>query len=268
MRRVKHCLAVIAYWRGKEVCDGLREEARLRRIRISGGLKRSILREEFRNKPNDLLRRLAREIQDRGFLSMLYTLYDQRERALQAEGARRSNTARKRARTLEEKFLAAGAGRYISLREALLEEARLRKLDLPEDMLRDHCHIFKKYFDWSTGARLEKILALDEQAFHQRVYAFAGELAAASGVWAHNLRFDWRRFRYAGFERADTLIFISERERHLLALGLDTNADPETIRKRYIELAKLHHPDSGGERERMRELNAAYGFLMKEDKQP
>jgi len=199
---------------------------------------------------------------------MLYALYDQRERVLQAESSRKSKSERKRARTLEEKFRAADAGRFMCLREALLEEARLRKLELPEDMLRDHCHIFKKYFDWSTSARLKKLLTEDEQAFHQRVYTFASELAAASGVWAANLRFDWKRFRYAGFERADALIFISERERHLLALGLDIDADPETIRKRYMQLAKQHHPDRGGERERMRELNAAYSFLVKEDKQP
>jgi len=276
MRRIAHCLAVIAHWHGvprDSAYARLCAEARARRIRISRGLARSILREEYRKRPNDLLRCLAREIHDRSFLSMLYALYDHRERALQAESMRKSNTARKRARTLEEKFLTANAGRYMCIHEALLEEARLRKLDLPENMLRDHCHIFRKYLDWSTGARLKKLLALDEQAFHQRVYAFASELAAASGVLAANLQFDWKRFRYAGFERADALIFISERDRHLIALGLDTGGDHKTIRKRYMQLAKLYHPDtsaapdgSGGER--MRELNAAYSFLVKEDKQP
>jgi hypothetical protein len=228
---------------------------------------RSICREEYRNRPNDLLRRLAREIQDRGFLSTLYVLYDQRERALQAEKTRKSNTEQKRARTLEEKFRSANAGRYMCLHDALLEEARLRKLDLgkiPENMLRDHCYIFKKYFDWSTLARLKKLLALSDEAFHQSVYAFASELAAASRLWANNLRFDWKRFRYAGFQRADAMTFIGERERSLYVLGLETDADPKAIRKRYMELAKQHHPDRGGARARMRELNAAYSFLVKE----
>jgi len=263
MRRVAHTIAVILYWRPEE-SGGLRQEARRRRVRISARLARAIQNGEYHKRPNDLLRDLAREIQDRGFLSMLYSLYDQSERREQAMLARKARAKQRRALTLDEKFIAADAGRYTRLRDALLEEARLRGLELPENMLRDHCHIFRKFFDWSTPARLKKLLALGEAAFHQRVYLFASELAIAAAAWANDIRFDWRCFRYAGFEREDLLCFLGERARHLDTLGLDASADTEAIRKRYILLAKRRHPDLGGDSESMRELNAAYAFLTRD----
>jgi hypothetical protein len=261
MRRVAHTIAVITHLQpdGHDLC----KEARARKVRISARLARSIQNDEYSKRPNDLLRDLTREVCDRIFLCSLYSLYDKRERARQAENARKSNARLRRTLTLDEKFLAANPERYARLQGALLEEARLRKLGLPENMLRAHCYIFKNFFDWSTPARLKKLLALDESAFHQRMYSFASELAISAACWERDARFDWKQFRYAGFDRKDYFNFMNERAQHLETLGLDHTADLETIRKRYKLLAKQHHPDLGGQHAHMCELNAAYAFLAR-----
>lgn len=44
-------------------------------------------------------------------------------------------------------------------------------------------------------------------------------------------------------------------------LGLAPNASPDAIKTRYRELAHEHHPDKGGDTERMTEINAAYEKL-------
>ena len=264
MRRVAHTIAVITYLQPENACEFCKE-ARTRKVRMSARLARGIQSGEYSTRPNDLLRNLAQEIRDRSFLSLLYSLYDKRERARQAANARKSNARVRRALTLEEKFLTANADRYARLRDALFEEARLRKLELPVDMLRDHCYIFKKSFDWSTPARLKKLLALDEDAFHQHMYSFASELAIAAAGWERGERFEWKQFRYAGFDREDYVCFMNERTRHLETLGLTPDADVETIRKRYKQLAKQHHPDLGGQHAHMCALNAAYAFLTRCD---
>lgn len=41
-------------------------------------------------------------------------------------------------------------------------------------------------------------------------------------------------------------------------LGLDEDADPEVVRKRWLELSRIHHPDAGGELEKYQRINAAY----------
>lgn len=44
-------------------------------------------------------------------------------------------------------------------------------------------------------------------------------------------------------------------------LGLDPAAEPEVVRAAYRELAATHHPDRGGDAERMRQINEAYEQL-------
>jgi len=266
MRRIAHTITVIAHLQPESsgaAKHDLIKEARAKKVRLSARVARGIRNDAYNNRPNDLLRDLTREIRDRGFLSALYSLYDERERARQAANARKSNARLRKGTSLDEKFLAADAGRFARLRDALFEEARLRKLELPENMLRAHCYIFKNFFDWTTPVRLKKLLALEEEAFHQRIYAFASELAIAAACWERETRFDWKQFRYAGFEREDYLGFMNERTRHLATLGLDHCANLDTIRRQYKNLAKRHHPDLGGDYANMCALNAAYAFLTR-----
>lgn len=44
-------------------------------------------------------------------------------------------------------------------------------------------------------------------------------------------------------------------------LGLERNATTEQIKDSYRELAKKYHPDVGGDPEKMKEINVAYGVL-------
>ena len=46
-------------------------------------------------------------------------------------------------------------------------------------------------------------------------------------------------------------------------LGLNSFASLEMIRKAYRRLALKHHPDRGGDEQRMKEINEAYEYLMK-----
>lgn len=41
-------------------------------------------------------------------------------------------------------------------------------------------------------------------------------------------------------------------------LGVDKNANKETVSKAYRNLAKIHHPDAGGQHAHFTEINAAY----------
>ena len=46
-------------------------------------------------------------------------------------------------------------------------------------------------------------------------------------------------------------------------LGLQNFASLNDIRRAYRRLALRHHPDRGGDAERMKELNQAYEYLMR-----
>ena len=49
-------------------------------------------------------------------------------------------------------------------------------------------------------------------------------------------------------------------------LGVPRDADPETIRAAYRKLSSEHHPDRGGDRERMAAINQAVAILSEPDR--
>lgn len=49
-------------------------------------------------------------------------------------------------------------------------------------------------------------------------------------------------------------------------LGVSNEAPAEEIKKAYRELSKIHHPDKGGDPEKMKQINAAYATLGDENK--
>ena len=44
-------------------------------------------------------------------------------------------------------------------------------------------------------------------------------------------------------------------------LGVDRNADENTIKRAYRRLASQHHPDKGGSKEQFQEIQSAYDIL-------
>ena len=49
-------------------------------------------------------------------------------------------------------------------------------------------------------------------------------------------------------------------------LGVDPTADASTIKKAYFKLARLHHPDKGGDEEKFKDIQKAYEVLSDEDR--
>lgn len=49
-------------------------------------------------------------------------------------------------------------------------------------------------------------------------------------------------------------------------LGVDKNADYSTIKKAYFKLAKTHHPDRGGDKDKFQEIQGAYEVLSDKEK--
>lgn len=56
---------------------------------------------------------------------------------------------------------------------------------------------------------------------------------------------------------------VDKRQEALKVLGLTADADGAAVRRRYRELAMLHHPDRGGDKEKLQELNAAIKVLRR-----
>lgn len=52
--------------------------------------------------------------------------------------------------------------------------------------------------------------------------------------------------------------------KHLKVLGLTGPASPRQIHDRWIELAKKHHPDKGGDPQKFAELGDSYRAAVKE----
>ena len=49
-------------------------------------------------------------------------------------------------------------------------------------------------------------------------------------------------------------------------LGVEKDADYNAIRKAYYRLARTHHPDRGGDKEKFQEIQQAYEVLSDKDK--
>mmetsp|Transcript_2213 Transcript_2213/g.3193 ORF Transcript_2213/g.3193 Transcript_2213/m.3193 type:complete len:470 (-) Transcript_2213:197-1606(-) len=60
-------------------------------------------------------------------------------------------------------------------------------------------------------------------------------------------------------EPVDTMKFYN-------ILGVEKKADARTIKKAYFKLARIHHPDKGGDEEKFKEIQKAYDCLKDESK--
>lgn len=82
---------------------------------------------------------------------------------------------------------------------------------------------------------------------------------------------DWRNYEMADAQTVDELIasFWVGLHRHdnrddaLAALNLADPVDDDTIRKAYQRLVMQHHPDRGGDNEKIQAINAAIKLLLK-----
>ena len=57
-----------------------------------------------------------------------------------------------------------------------------------------------------------------------------------------------------------------DNEKFYKVLGVDKNAEYNTIKKAYFKLARTHHPDRGGDKEKFQEIQAAYEVLSDKEK--
>lgn len=82
---------------------------------------------------------------------------------------------------------------------------------------------------------------------------------------------DWSHYADTSAEDVDEMLGRfwvrlqghEQRDAALALLGLDADVDYEDIRRRYRRLAMEHHPDRGGDKKRLQEINAAMDLLAK-----
>lgn len=82
---------------------------------------------------------------------------------------------------------------------------------------------------------------------------------------------DWQNYEKTDAQDVDELIAsfwigmhrLDNRDDALAALDLTDPVDDETIRKAYQRLAMQHHPDRGGDDEKIQAINAAVKLLLK-----
>lgn len=270
MRRQKHTRDLIAFCcqrippSASADLPALRRTLLKKRVRLSHAVLKRIENLDYQGRMNDFLRDLARQIRDREAMLLIYDLVDRVYKQQEARERRRARSRSARLEKLEARFRSENGERYERVHTALDEEARLRNLSLPRARCRDHCHIWKKYFTFSTKKRLERLLALSEEEFRLLMYRFASDLALSAHKQSTLDFFSWKEFAYTGFTRKELRSLLSSRARHLAQLELDPDVDDQTIRKRYKELAQRHHPDHGGDALEMRRINSAYHALTRE----
>ena len=83
-----------------------------------------------------------------------------------------------------------------------------------------------------------------------RLFSQASEVSQSSGQKI--------RSRLA---KAQKLLKQSKSKDYYKVLGVSRDADQRTIKKAYRQLAREHHPDKGGDQEKMAQINEAFGVL-------
>jgi len=67
--------------------------------------------------------------------------------------------------------------------------------------------------------------------------------------------------------RQDRVVYdgwLKEMGKHYAALYLDPSASEKEIKRRYRRLARLHHPDVGGDKENMQLITEAYSAILED----
>ena len=61
-------------------------------------------------------------------------------------------------------------------------------------------------------------------------------------------------------------VFATSKKSYYSTLGVKKDADDTAIKRAYRKLAKLHHPDKGGDESKFKEVNSAYEVLSDKKK--
>lgn len=96
--------------------------------------------------------------------------------------------------------------------------------------------------------------ALRETLHHLEQELQAGDEAAASDLASETLGALWQQLEQMRCQE------LAARE--LLNLAADKPLSPDQIRNAYRRLAREHHPDAGGNRQRFEQLSAARDLLL------
>lgn len=108
-----------------------------------------------------------------------------------------------------------------------------------------------KFWDWRDNVRaialgMEALRKVDRYGISPHGEQYRGWQAIGSGTPMAGRMKDWTH------------------ERACAVLGLQQRVFPETINDARQELARIHHPDRGGDPEKMVEVNLAADFLLAE----
>ena len=121
--------------------------------------------------------------------------------------------------------------------------------------------LIRKAMPWCE--KLEKVdpsneyvlMAKGEQQMNDQNYEEAVRLFSQAAEHSENHSVRQRQVK------AQKLLKQSKTKDYYKVLGVSRDADERTIKKAYRRLAREHHPDKGGDQEKMTQINEAFGVL-------
>ena len=161
----------------------------------------------------------------------------------------------------------------------LMQKLRLDKsVDFIDKEFRDNLTLFQSHFLLFHNLYQLQALLWSEQQGNLEISPLSIKLLDYRGGKKHLQQHDALRNYYLDTDNLDNTTAVdidkmlnnfwqrymspSERKSALHLLGLEDPVDDQTIKQSYRQLVMEHHPDRGGETERLQSLNGAIRVLL------
>lgn len=139
-------------------------------------------------------------------------------------------------------------------------------------LYRAHFMLFHALYQLADELALSQLALLEISPLVIRCCDYrAGQQGLTQPDAVREYYLDWQHYDKTDAQAVDELLAsfwgglhrMDNREEALGALGLSDPVNDETIRKAYQRLVMQHHPDRGGDDEKIQAINAAVKLLLK-----